>query len=209
MSLLSSIITDIQYQIEDTSDSRFSAAYKLNIVKLAIRRANRIVQRNGLQFAKKYTDLTTTDDVAYINMPADFDVDIGLWNTGTNEQLTKLSEDTWEELVDPEANMFYLLDYVNSRILIANTPTDSTTTLRLWYYPTVDPSAYTTGSTMPWGGRLDDVITQYAVMRLMNISEMDSSMELQLLQDMEAQILESYKPLTQTLQEKKGWLIDG
>ena len=62
---------------------------------------------------------------------------------------------------------------------------------------------------MPWGGRLDDVITQYAVMRLMNISEMDASMELQLLQDMEAQILEAYKPLTQTLQEKKGWLIDG
>jgi hypothetical protein len=209
MSLLSSIITDIQYQIEDTSDTRFSAAYKLNIVKLAIRRANRIVQRNGIQFAKKYADLTTTASTAYVNMPADFDVDIGLWNTGTNYSLIKLAEDVWEELVNPEENQFYCLDYVNSRILIANTPQDSTTTLRLWYYPTVDPSAYTTASTMPWGGRLDDVITQYAVMRFMNIAEMDASMELQLLQDMEAQILESYKPLTQTLQEKKGWLIDG
>ena len=128
MSLLSSIITDIQYQIEDTNDSRFSAAYKLNIVKLAIRRANRIVQRNGIQFAKKYTDLTTTVSTAYVNMPADFDVDIGLWNTSLNYQLTKLSEDEWEEMVDPDVNQFYLLDYVNSRILIANTPTDSTTT---------------------------------------------------------------------------------
>lgn len=209
MSELSSLITDIQYQTEDTGDTRFSAAYKLNMVKLGIRRANRIVQRNGVQFAKKYTDLTTTDDVAYISMPADFDVDIGLWNTGTHNELIKIQEEQWEEIVSCETLQFYLLDYVNSRILLKDTPTDSTTTLRLWYYPTVDPSAYTTGTTMPWGGRLDDIIVQYVVMRLMNIAEMDTSMELQLLQDMESQILESYKPLGQTLVEKTGWLIDG
>ena len=206
MSLLSSVITDIQYAIEDTSDSRFSAAYKLAMVKTAIKRANRIVQRNGLQFAKKYTDLTTTDETAYIAMPDDFDIDIGIWNTGTHEQLTKASEDEWEAIVACDVNQYYLLDYVNSRILLKDTPNDSTTTLRLWYYPTVDPSAYTTGSTMPWGGRLDDAIAQYVAMRLLNVSETDTTMELSLLQDLESQILEAYRPLYQTLQTPKGWI---
>lgn len=208
MSAVSDVITDIGYQIDDAGNTRFSETFKLNLIKLAIRRANRIVQRNGLQFAKKYTDLTTTASQAYVTMPVDLDVDIGFWDTSTHYPLIKVFEDVWEELVSAQDKQYYLLDYINSRIQIKNTPQDSTTTLRLWYFPKVDPSAYTTASTMPWEGRLDDIISQYVSMRLLNIAEMDVSMELQLLQDMENQILDAYKPLTQTLQEKKGWLVD-
>lgn len=206
MSLVSTVITDIGYGIEDTGNTRFSSDYKLALIKIAIRRANKILQRNGIQFAKKYIDLTTTDDVAYLSMPDDLDVDIGLWNTGTHESLTKLLEHEWEETVTCGEMSHYMLDYVNSRILIKETPNDSTTVLRLWYYPTVDPSAYTSSSTMPWGGRCDDAIAQYVIMRLLNVGELDTTMETSLLQDMEAQLLEVYRPLAQTMVESKGWL---
>jgi hypothetical protein len=178
----------------------------LGLVKIAIRRANRILQRNGIQFAKKYTDLTTTDAQAYITMPSDLDVDIGLYKTALYEPVIKVLEDEWEQLTGTDVNQFYMLDYVNSRILLKSTPNDSTTTLRLWYYPTVDPSAYTTASTMPWGGRVDDAIAQYVAMRLLNVGEMEIATELSLLQDLENQILEAYRPLAQTMVQKKGWM---
>lgn len=206
MSLVSDVITDIRYQIHDPDSTRFSDAYILNIVKLAIRRTNRILQRNGIQFAKKYTDLTTTDDVAYIAMPDDFDVDIGLYKTGSYDSLTKQTEDVWEQLVGTIVNAHYMLDYVNSRILLKATPTDSTTTLRLWYYPKVDPSAYTTASTMPWSGKLDDIIAQYVTSRLYNIDEMDVSHETQLLIDLEQNILQAYQPLAQQRVAQNGWM---
>lgn len=206
MSAISSVITDISYQIDDVSHTRFASAYKLNLIKMAIRRANRVLQRNGIQFAKKYVELTTTASQAYVDMPADFDVDIGLWNSGTKDQLVKKTEEEWEEIVSCETNQYYLLDYVNNRILLKQTPVDSATVLKLWYYPTVDPSAYTAETSMPWSGKLDDSISQYVAMRLMNVAEMDVSMELNLFQDMEAQILEAYKPLSQTLVTPDGWL---
>ena len=206
MSTISTVITDINYSIEDDTNSRFSEAYKLGFVKVAIRRANRILQRNGIQFAKKYTDLTTTADQAYISMPEDFDVDIGLYHSSLYTPLTKCLESEWEQLQGEDINQFYMLDYVNSRILLKATPNDSTTTLRLWYYPTIDPSAYTVDSTMPWGGRLDDPIGQYVVMRLLTIGELDASSELSLMTDLENQILQAYTPLAQTMVNKAGWV---
>jgi hypothetical protein len=206
MSTVSTLITDINYGIEDVDNTRFTSTYKLGLIKIAIRRTNSILQRNGIQFAKKYTDLTTTDDQAYVDMPADFDVDIGLYKTALYEPLTKCLEGDWEQLQGMDINQFYMLDYVNSRILLKDTPNDSTTTLRLWYYPTVDPSAYTVDSTMPWGGRVDDAIVQYVVMRLLNIGEMDVSSELSLMTDLENQILQKYQPLAQTMISKTGWV---
>lgn len=206
MSAVSDVITQIEINVGDESATRYSATTYLNMVKQAVNRVNRILQRNGIQFAKKYTDTTTTNAQAYISMPADFDVDIFLGISATGYKLLKKDEESWNACTSADANSYYMLDYVNSRILLKGTPTDSTTSIRIWYYPTVDTSAYTTETTMPWSGRVDDIIAQYVAMRLLNIAEMDVSMELQLLTDMENQIIEAYKPLSQTVLERDGWM---
>lgn len=206
MSLVSDVITTIRYNVEDVDATRFSAGTVLSLVKQAVNRANRVLQRNGIQFAKKYTDLTTTEDQAYLSMPDDFDVDIYLGQTTSGAKLIKQTEAEWNANISASANSYYYLDYVNSRIWIRGTPSDSTTTIRLYYYPTVDTSAYATTTTMPWGGRLDDIIIEYVCFRLHNIAQMDVSIELQLIQDFENQILEAYRPLQQTLVEPEGWI---
>lgn len=206
MSTVAGVISSVKANVGDENGTRYSAAMYLEIVKQAVNRANRIAQRAGLQFAKKYTDLTTTDGQAYVSMPVDFDVDIQLCIPATYIELEKLDESAWNALVSPAANSYYMLDYVNLRILLAGTPEDSTTSLRLYYYPTVDTSSYTTATTMPWSGRLDDIIVQYATMRLLNIAEMDTATEMSLIQDFEIQIMEAYRPLRATLIERKGWI---
>jgi hypothetical protein len=205
MSAVSDVIATIRYNVGDVDSTRYTAATLLSMVKQAVNRANRILQRNMIQFAKKYEDKTTTDDQAYITMPSDFDTDIYLGLTTSGYKLVKLTEAEWNANISATANSYYYLDYVNSRIWIKGTPTDSTTTIRVYYFPTVDTSAYTTATTMPWSGRIDDIIAHYVEMRLLNLAEMDVSIEIQLLQDMENQIIEAYRPLSQNLQEPEGW----
>lgn len=205
MSAVSDVIATIRYNVGDVDSTRYTAATLLSMVKQAVNRANRILQRNMIQFAKKYEDKTTTDDQAYITMPSDFDTDIYLGLTTSGYKLVKLTEAEWNANISATANSYYYLDYVNSRIWIKGTPTDSTTTIRVYYFPTVDTSAYTTATTMPWSGRIDDIIAHYVEMRLLNLAEMDVSIEIQLLQDMENQIIEAYRPLSQNLHGPEGW----
>ena len=206
MSAVSDVITQVKYNIADENGTRYSPATYLNMVKQAVNRANRILQRNGIQFAKTNADITTTNGQAYITMPVDFDVDIHVGIPATGVELEKYDESDWNAEIAPAGNTLYMLDYVNSRILIKGTPTDSTTVIRVYYYPTVITSAYTTGTTMPWSGRLDDMIAQYVAMRLLNIAEMDVAVELSLLQDLESQILEVYRPAASTISAGAGWM---
>lgn len=212
MSTVANVITDVRVEIDDTGSSRFSddTTNILPVVKQAIRRANRICQRAGLHFAKKKATLTTVTSQAYLTFAeasiTDIDIPIGLWNASTYEQITQKSEAEWEEMSSASTALTgWFLDLENSKILLKGTPT-SAVSLSFWYFPTVDPSAYTTGSTMPWGGKLDDIISRYVAMRLQNVDEMDVKMDQEILADMENQILQAYRPQTPTVISGKGWL---
>lgn len=206
MSLVSDVITDIRVELNDSDSTRWTTDTPiLAIVKQAIRRANRICQRHGLAFARKSASLTTTADQAYTSLPSDFDIDIGLYRDDTHVPITKRTEDEWERIVSAAAIENWYLDMVNSRINWNGTPT-SEIAVTLWYYPTVDPSAYTTASTMPWSGRLDDMIARYVAMRMQNIDEMTVTVDMAILTDMENSIIETYRPLSQTLLPAGGWM---
>ena len=80
MSLVSDVITSVRYEINDIDKTRFTTDTPiLSYVKRAVSRANRIAERNALQFAKKKVTLTTVANQSYVSLPTDFDVDIGLW----------------------------------------------------------------------------------------------------------------------------------
>lgn len=208
MALISALITEIRTDLNDDDSSRFTDTIILNVIKKAIRRANRIAQRNGLQFAKKKVSLSTVASQDYVDISAavsDMDVWIGLYRDDLHQEIKKRTEREWELIVSASAIANCLFDQANSKIYLNGTPS-SVQTLTLWYYPTVDPSAYTTATSTPWNGRIDDIIAEYAGTRLKNIDEMDVSFEKQLLADLENQLLQAYAPNAPTVVEGTGWM---
>jgi hypothetical protein len=208
MALISALITEMRTDLSDDDSTRWTDTQILNIVKKAIRRANRIAQRNGLQFAKKRASLTTTANQAYVTLSSavtDFDTPIKLFRSDTYEEIPFRTEREWEAIVSAGELDNALLDYQNDRISFKGTPS-SAVTLYLWYYPTVDPSAYTTASSTPWSGRIDDIIMEYTINRLRNIDEMDLSFDTRLLTDLENQLLQAYAPNSPTMVEMTGWV---
>jgi hypothetical protein len=208
MALISALITEIRTDIADDDSTRFSDTQILNMMKRAIRRANRIAIRNKLQFAKKSAAITCVADQAYVTLSTsitDFDVMIKLFLDDSHEEIPFRTELEWETLKAGEAELANaFLDYANDKIQFNGTPSTAET-LTCWYFPTVDPSAYTTASSTPWSGRLDDIIMEYVALRLRNIDEMDTSFDQSLLNDMETQILETYGPNSPTMVETTGW----
>lgn len=210
MATISSLITELRTDLSDDDSTRFSDTKLLNLFKKAIRRANRVCQRNGIQFAKQSVSLSTVASQAYVDISSavsDFDVFYGLYDDSTNDKIKLQTEDEWEREPTAAALTYCRVDQRNSKIYI-NGVTDTVKTLTLWYYPTVDPSAYTTASSTPWGGRVDDFIMEYVGVRAKNIDEMDISFDQALLQDMENQILQAYAPNSPTIVEGIGWMSD-
>jgi hypothetical protein len=207
MALISALITELRTDLSDDGSTRFTDTQLLNLFKKAIRRSNRVVQRNGIQFAKKKATLTTVANQDYLTLSdiTDFDVPIGLWRSDTHSKIPFRTEAEWEQIISASAVSHALLDYQNDKILFKSTPS-SALTLYFYYYPTVDPSAYTTASSSPWSGRLDDMIMEYVGLRAKNIDEMSLEFDQQLLQDMENQILQAYMPNAPTIVEGEGWL---
>lgn len=208
MAAISTLITELRVDINDDDSTRFSDTQLLALMKKAIRRANRICQRNEIQFAKKSVALSTVASQAYIDISStvsDFDVWIGLFRDSDHTQITPRTEREWETDQTQVANTYCRLDQVNSKIYLNGTP-DSVVTLTFWYYPTVDPSAYTTASSTPWNGRLDDILIEYVRMRALNADEFDLSFDTQLMTDMENQILGAYKSNSVTIVNGNGWM---
>ncbi len=206
MSLVSDVITSVRYEINDIDKTRFTTDTPiLSYVKRAVSRANRIAERNALQFAKKKVTLTTVANQSYVSLPTDFDVDIGLWRDSSHTKIKKCTESEWEQIISAATVDYWYLDIENSRILFNGTPA-SVETLTFYYFPKIDTSAYATTTTMPWEGKIDDIIVEYVSLRIKNLDEMDVSIDLQLLQDMENQILQAYAPTSVLVTDGSGWL---
>lgn len=205
MATIASLITELRTDLNDDGSTRFTDAKLLNYYKKAIRRANRIVQRNGIQFAKSKGAINTSATLDYVSLPADFDVWHGLYRDDTHREIPKKTEREWETILSASAMANCLLDQANSRIYFNATP-GAVVALTLWYYPTIDPSAYTTATSTPWGGRLDDIINEYVGLRAKNLDEMDAKFDQALLTDMENQILQAYAPNAPLVAEGSGWL---
>jgi hypothetical protein len=207
MAAISALITELRTDLSDDGSTRFADAQLLNLFKKAIRRANRIVQRHGLQFAKKKAALSTVAAQDYITLSTitDFDVAIALYRTDLYAKIPFRTDLEWESIIAASEATNALLDYQNDKILFKGTPS-SVLTLNFWYFPTVDPSAYTTASVTPWSGRLDDIIMEYVGLRAKNIDEMTVTFDQALLTDMENQILQAYAPNAPMVVEGSGWL---
>jgi len=207
MSLLSDVIADIRVELNDTDKTRFTddTTTILPILKQAIRRANRICQRAQLHFSKKSAALVTVSNQNYILIPADLDVPIGLWRDDLHQKLDQKTETEWQQIVTASSIANWFLDLQNGRILLNATPTDIIN-LTLWYFPVMDATAYTVSSTMPWNGRLDDIIARYVALRIQNIEEQNTAQDQTILNDMETSIVSVYAPQSPLTIKMDGWM---
>lgn len=205
MSLVSQVISDIRIEINDTDSTRFTDATILSILKQAIRRANRICQRSQLQFAKKKASMTTVIGQDYLAAPVDIDIPIGLWRDDLHTKIAQKTETDWEQIFTASEIACWFYDVENSKILFNGVPAHEIA-LTMWYFPQVDPSAYYTTTTMPWSGKLDDIISRYVALRLQNIEEQNTTQDQAILQDMEASIITTYAPLSPLSVSMNGWL---
>lgn len=205
MSLVSNVIEDIRIEINDSNSTRFTDAAILPIVKQALRRANRICQRAGLQFAKKKAAMVTVAAQNYLDAPLDIDIPIGLWRDDLHQKLTQKNESDWQQIITASELANWFWDMEDGKFYFNGSP-QSIINLTLWYYPSLDVSAYTTTSTMPWGGRLDDIIARYVALRLQNIEEQNVAQDQTILQDMETSIVTTYAPQSPLSIAMNGWL---
>jgi len=198
MSLVSDVIANIRVEIDDTDSSRFEddTTLILPLVKKALRRAENILVRRGMDFAKTSTTLTVSSGASTTALPDLFKLDAGLYKN--YEEIRKVSDDEFERTYSGD---FWRINGSNVELLSSVT---SDTAYTFYYYPYIDFSAYVVGTTMPWNGRLDDIIVDYVAMRLKNIDEYDTSMEKEMLAEMQTNILETYAPLTPVIQDMNG-----
>lgn len=206
MAVISTLITELRTDLADDLKTRWTTDDPLlNLFKKAIRRANRICQRNGIQFAKSKAAINTSATLDYVALPADFDVWHGLYRDDTHKEIPKKTEKEWETIYSASAMANCLLDQASSLIYFNGTP-GAVVALTLWYYPLINPAAYTVASSTPWEGRLDDCLLEYTALRARNIDEMEVSFDQGLLADMEAQILGAYSSNTVNMVDGTGWL---
>ncbi|RLI68371.1 MAG: hypothetical protein DRP02_12730 [Candidatus Gerdarchaeota archaeon] len=197
MALVSEIITQVRVNLDDLSSTRWSDTPILSLIKTALRRAENICIRKGLEFAKSSDTLTLLDGASTVALPTDFKRDIGMYYNYA--EIDKVDIDYFER---HSGGTMWRINGTNAEF---KTEATGDIDYTLWYYPLIDFSAYTTASTMPWSSRLDDIIVDYVTMRLGAIDEYDTSMEQQFLSEMERNILETYGPLTATVQEMNGY----
>lgn len=205
MSLVSNVISDIRIEINDIDSTRFTDTTILAILKQAVRRANRICQRSQLQFAKKKAAMTTVAAQDYLDAPIDIDIPIGLWRDDLHSKITQKTESDWEQIIAAQEIACWFLDVENNKIYFNGVPAHDIN-LTMWYFPVIDPSAYDVATTMPWNGKLDDIIARYVAMRLQNIEEQNITQDQAILSDMEASIVTTYAPQSPLAIPMNGWL---
>jgi hypothetical protein len=207
MALISALISELRVDLADEASTRWSDATLLLVFKKAIRRANRILQRNGIQFAKKHSHFHTTaasDNVTLSTAISDFDVMICMTRNDNNTPVVLIDEREWDSIVDTDALAYAFIDYAADKIYFKDTDS-SAIQVDVHYYPTVAAPTAVLDST-PWAGRIDDILMEYVGIRMKNVDEMDVQFDQSLMQDMENQILLAYRPNSCTFAEGKGWL---
>ena len=199
MSTISDIITEVRVECDDVDKTRWDNDDDLilPLVKRAYRRVENIGIRKGLDFARTKAILTLSSGSTTVALPDDFKRDIGLYIG--NEEITKLPLDEFEQTTSGD---YWIIN--GDSIQFISTASEDTS-ITFWYYPALEISEYTTSTTTPWNGRLDDIVVEYVSLRLKNIDEYNTEMELQFLAEMQDQILEVYQPLTAVIQTMGGW----
>jgi hypothetical protein len=195
MSLISEVIDKIRVELFDENDARFSDANLLTLIKKSVERTNHVLMKNSVKFAKSSYDFDTISGTDTYALPSNYMALDSLYrirtddNTGWAIPLMLRNDDEWERMISATETTNWRV--WGSNIEIFDEPA-SVVSLRFYYWPKIETGAWTTASTMPWGGNIDEVIAEYVTIRCKNIDEKDLNWDLQLLNDLVTGYLNTY-----------------
>lgn len=206
MSTVSGVISQIRLELNDQASARWSDANLLLWIRKAITRISPILYRNSVQLARSTATVTTVASQASYTLPTDFGTPYGLYRDSNHTKLTQRTEDEWEQITSAGecTNWSILYSSGVQKIYITGTPS-TVETLTLIYYPIIDTSAYTTASTMPWGGKLDQIIVDYVRLCCLNADEQSITTDVQLMTDIENNILNFFGGQSPLVIQRAGW----
>ena len=201
---VSELLDDIRLELTDEAKTRWTDQQVLKAVAKAYRRLSHVLYRNDVELGRAVHAFLTEPGRQDYPLPADFMADYGLYRDATHTRLTKHSDDTWQQLASPAECTAWLIRGEN--LLLAGTPA-SAQAMTLVYWPLIDLDGLDLDAPTPFDGKLDDLVAEYAALRLKNIDEMDVSLDSQLLQDLENNLLNTYSAIAPVTQTRRGWLV--
>lgn len=202
--LISAAITYVRQELNDSLSSRWTSDSQiLRFVARAIDRAQHVIRKSAPQLASKSTTLTFYSGIATADIPDDFLAPISMTRSD-GKQMRHVPEQDWDRLdasLD-ECSCWHIVD--NESIEVHSSPTsDREATLRYFY--DVTPYSLTTSDSMPWGGRFDGPIMDYAANRARNVDEMNIQADEVLLRELETRILDTLMLWSPGVVDSDGW----
>lgn len=197
------LLDEIRLELTDELKTRWSDEQMLKIVAKGYRRLSHVLYRNDVELGRAAHRFETEAGREDYPLPSDFMADYGLYRDGTNTKLAKQSDDSWEQLTAPGEASVWLIRGDN--LYLAGAPS-AAYGMTLLYWPLLDASLLDLDSPTPFNGKLDDLVAEYAALRLKNIDEMDVSLDTQLLQELENNLLNTYSAISPVTVTRRGWL---
>lgn len=204
MRYLSDIIADIRMEVVDEAESRWSDVQVLRAMAWSIRRLAHVLRKNDIEPGRVVATITTIPGQQSYTLPSDYMAPSGLYRDATQARVTLVSEDQWAQLNAPGECAAWLKR--GASLLLAAVPS-TVETLTLVYWPIPNTADMAVDDLAPWQGRFDDVITQYAALRLKNMDEMNAVFDVQMLQDIENNLIATYAQNNPTVESRRGWLV--
>jgi len=201
---IADLIDNTRLELGDEQKTRWSDGQLLRVVGKAYRRLSHVLYRNDIELGRSLYRFSTEPGRDDYPLPADFMADYGLYREDTNAKLVKQSDDSWQQQGSPAECSTWLIR--GETLLVGGAPT-ATIPLTLLYWPLLDTASLDLDAPTPFGGKLDDLVSEYAALRLKNIDEMDIGADTQLLEDLENNLLNTYSAISPVTVQRRGWLV--
>jgi hypothetical protein len=195
MSLVSDTIDKIRVELSDDQSARWTDAQMLILIKKSVERMSKVLMKASVKFAKSSYDFSTVAGEDQYAVPADYMALDSLYRirnddkTGWAEAVVLRNDDEWERMISATETTNWRI--WGSNIELFDIPS-TVVNLRFYYWPKIDTSAWTTASTMPWSGQMDEPIAEYVALRCKNIDEKDLNWDLRLLAEMSDDYLDIF-----------------
>lgn len=207
MSTIANVITHMRVELDDTNSSRWTDTQLLALVKKAIVRTGHIMVNADIPLARKPATITGVALSTEYSLPADFCSFLALYKDSNNTKLNHVMEFDWFQLDNPAASTVCAVmnnSAGEEKLWIKGAPATGEL-FTLLYYPSMDVSAYTTATTMPWGGKIDYAIADYAKVLAQNVDEMDASFDTQAMSELERSIMQTLFKHGPSVVQRRGW----
>jgi hypothetical protein len=191
MSTVANVISSVQVELGDPNGNDWTSARLLPLVKKAVKAIEPIIYEFGYEGAELEHTFDTVIGQSDYSLPTDFGTFIGLYRTADYREIALKPKREWR-LIESAGGVNFCLIKNNAsgvqKLYLKDTPS-TVESLTMDYYPFLDVSGYTTATTMPWGGKFDPIIEDYAKMRAQNIYEMDTTFDAQMYQSLKDSIM--------------------